>query len=46
MRAEVALLTRNIVIQGDDTSDARTHGSHLMFTGKVAAGLDASISYT
>ena len=33
MRAEVILLTRNIVIQGDpDTSDNEQYGSHIMLT--------------
>lgn len=34
MRAEVGLLTRNIVVKGDDTSDADEYGSHLMFNGR------------
>lgn len=46
MNAEVALLTRNIVIQGDDMTDVYYHGSHLIFMGKVASGLDATLSYT
>jgi cell migration-inducing and hyaluronan-binding protein len=46
MRAEVGLLTRNIVIQGDNMSETYNHGSHLMFMGKVATGLDATLSYT
>lgn len=34
MRAEVGLLTRNIVMKGDDDSEADEYGSHLMMTGK------------
>ena len=29
MRGEVALLSRNVVVQGDDTSDSQLFGSHL-----------------
>lgn len=46
MRSEVGLLTRNIVVQGDTNTDAYTHGSHLMFTGKANKGLDATLSYS
>lgn len=46
MRAEVALLTRNIVMQGDESSNTTRYGSHLMFNGKVATGLDAKLSYS
>lgn len=35
MRAEVALLTRNIKMMGDDTSVAKDYGSHLMIAGKA-----------
>ena len=45
MRAEVSLLTRNIKMQGDPTSQESRHGSHLMLTGKVKNGLDASLSF-
>lgn len=45
MRAEVGLLTRNIIIQGDNMTEIYNHGSHLIFMGSVAKGLDASISY-
>jgi hypothetical protein len=45
MRAEVSLLTRNIKMQGDPTSVDERYGSHLMMTGKVKNGLDASLSY-
>lgn len=46
MRAEVALLTRNIKMQGDPTSNLTSYGSHLMMTGSVDKGLDASFSYS
>jgi hypothetical protein len=45
MRAEVGLLTRNIKMQGDPTSNATSYGSHLMMTGQVSTGLDATLSY-
>lgn len=46
MRSEVALLTRNIKIQGDTDSIANRYGSHVMMNGKRDQGLVASISYT
>jgi cell migration-inducing and hyaluronan-binding protein len=46
MRAEVGLLTRNIVIQGDDMTEIYDHGSHLIFMGSTVKGLQAAISYT
>ena len=46
MRAEVGLLTRNIVVQGDENSDADEYGSHLMLTGKQANGLIGKVSYS
>jgi len=46
MRSEVALLSRNIKMQGDPSSVDSKYGSHLMLNGKVANGLDASISYS
>lgn len=45
MRAEVGLLTRNIVVKGDDDSVDSEYGSHLMLTGKAANGLVGKISY-
>lgn len=45
MRAEVGLLTRNIVLQGDNMTETYNHGSHLIFMGSTAKGLDATISY-
>ena len=45
MRAEVGLLTRNIKIQGDNSSVATEYGSHMMMNGKKANGLVASFSY-
>jgi hypothetical protein len=35
MRAEVALLTRNIKMMGDETSVATDYGSHLMLAGSA-----------
>lgn len=46
MRAEVGLLTRNIVMMGDDTSVATDYGSHLMLTGSAENGLVGKIAYT
>lgn len=45
MRAEVSLLTRNIKMQGDPTSNITKYGSHLMLNGKANNGLEASLSY-
>jgi hypothetical protein len=33
MKAEVILLTRNIKIQGDESSDTNVYGAHLMIHG-------------
>jgi len=46
MRAEVGLLTRNIVMKGDDNSVINDYGSHLMLTGSSENGLVAKIAYT
>jgi hypothetical protein len=35
MRIEVGLLTRNIVIQGDEDSVKNNYGAHLMMHGKA-----------
>ena len=32
MRAEVGLLTRNIVIKGDDDSESSEYGAHVMIS--------------
>jgi hypothetical protein len=32
MRAEVALLTRNVIVQGDENSETQQYGSHIMLT--------------
>jgi hypothetical protein len=45
MRAEVGLLSRNIIIRGDPTSVDAEYGSHLMMTGRENQGLIAKISY-
>ena len=44
MRAEVGLLTRNIVMQGENSED-EDYGSHLMMFGKQNTGLEGKISY-
>lgn len=41
MAAEVALLTRNIIIQGDDTSNATVMGGHIMLRNVVNARFTA-----
>ena len=46
MRAEVGLLSRNIIIQGDSNSADKEYGAHLMLTGSEADGLVGKISYT
>lgn len=35
MRAEVGVLTRNIIIQGDENSYKEKYGAHLMFHGSA-----------
>ena len=45
MRAEVGLLTRNILMMGDDTSVMTNYGSHLMLAGKAENGLIGKIAY-
>lgn len=45
MRAEVGLLSRNIVVKGNDQSVDDEYGSHLMFNGKQANGLVGKVSY-
>lgn len=45
MRAEVGLLTRNIRMQGDESSDETEYGSHLMLHGKENEGLVGKLSY-
>jgi len=39
-RAEVGLLTRNIVVRGDDSSATSRFGAHLMVMGNAAAHID------
>lgn len=46
MRAEVGLLTRNIKMQGDETSWENNYGSHLMMVGSSTKGLVGQIAYT
>lgn len=43
MRASVAVLTRNIVIQGDETSEKSQYGAHIMMTGDAEDGTEARI---
>jgi len=45
MRAEVGMLTRNIVIQGDESSEFNQYGGHLMLHGKMSGGLIGRIEY-
>lgn len=46
MRAEVGLLTRNIQVKGESSSQATSYGSHLLVTGSSENGLVAHIAYT
>lgn len=46
MRAQVGLLTRNIKMMGDDTSERDSYGSHLMMTGSAENGFVGHIAYT
>jgi hypothetical protein len=48
MRAEVGLLTRNILMQGDPEYEkyGLEHGSHLLFTGKESQGLVGHVAYS
>jgi hypothetical protein len=46
MRAEVALLTRNIKMMGDSDSYATQYGSHLLLAGSAENGLNGKIAYT
>ena len=46
MRSEVGLLSRNIKIHGDQVSEFKKYGSHLLLTGNEADGLVGKISYT
>ena len=46
MRAEVALLTRNIKVTGDPSSQQNNYGAHLMMAGSAENGLVANIAYT
>lgn len=45
MRAEVGLLTRNIVIQGDASSEGPEYGAHLMIHGQMKSGALGRIEY-
>ena len=47
MRAEVGLLSRNILVKGDDaTSVTKKYGSHLMMVGSEEDGMVSHIAYT
>ena len=46
MRAEVGLLSRNIKMMGDPTSEAGIYGSHLMMAGHASNGMVAHIGYS
>ena len=45
MRAEVGLLSRNIVMMGDDNSVEQDYGSHLLLAGSAENGLVGKIAY-
>jgi len=40
MRAEVANLSRNIVVQGDCNSEENQYGAHIMMLGKSEDGTE------
>ena len=46
IKAEVGLLTRNIKMHGDATSQLNNYGSHLMMAGSAENGLVGHIAYT
>ena len=46
MRAEVGLLSRNIKVTGDASSQQKSYGSHLMLAGSAENGLVAHIAYS
>ena len=46
MRAEVALLTRNVKMMGDDDSIEQDYGSHLLMAGSSENGLVGRVAYT
>jgi hypothetical protein len=46
MRAEVSLLTRNIVVTGDSDSIINSYGAHIMMHGPSDQGLVGHIAYT
>ncbi len=46
MKAEVGLLTRNIKMMGDPSSEAAEYGSHLMLTGSKENGFIGHVAYT
>jgi len=46
MQAEVALLTRNIKVTGDPTSNISKYGAHLMLAGQSINGFEAKVAYS
>lgn len=46
MRAEVGLLSRNIKMMGDPTSEVAKYGSHLMLSGTRPDGLEGQVAYS
>jgi hypothetical protein len=46
MRAEVGLLTRNILVTGDSDSVLNNYGAHIMMHGPSEQGLVGHIAYT
>lgn len=46
MKAEVGLLSRNIKVRGDPTSEAARYGAHLLIAGKGANGAYGHVAYS
>ena len=46
MQAEVGLLTRNIKMRGDSSSEVTQYGSHLMLTGLAVHGFEGYVGFT
>ena len=46
MSAEVGLLSRNIKIRGDPTTNITKYGAHLMLYGQATNGFEAKVAYS
>lgn len=46
MQAEVALLSRNIKITGDNSSKITKYGAHMMLRGQSINGFEAKVAYS